>query len=208
MSHNDTDQLIEMARQGDQVAKNHLLQRYRQRLRRLVAALLDPRLSARIDPSDVLQNAMTNAAQKLPGYLHDQPVGFYPWIRQIVKEELIDIHRRHLHAHRRSVLKERDFEQFFSDASAADLAERLVSREPSPSSGSRQREKVEMVKACMACMTDAEQELLFMRFAEQMTVPEIADVLGILETAARSRVRRALERLSALISKGPNEDVF
>ena len=57
--------------------------RYRDRLRRLVAVRLDPRLAARADASDVVQEALADAARKLDGYLRDRPIPFYPWLRQL-----------------------------------------------------------------------------------------------------------------------------
>ena len=69
----DTDLLITLAQRGDTSARHQLLLRHRERLRRMVVSMLNPRLSARIDPSDVLQDAFAKAAQKLPDYLKDQP---------------------------------------------------------------------------------------------------------------------------------------
>lgn len=92
----DTDQLLDHARAGDTSAQAELLSRYRDRLRRMIAAFVDPQLAARLDPSDILQDALTTAAIKLPNYLEEQPIGFYPWLRQIVREQLIMAHRKHV----------------------------------------------------------------------------------------------------------------
>jgi RNA polymerase sigma-70 factor, ECF subfamily len=51
----DTDWLIEQARKGDAEAREGLFQRHRSRLRQMVSLRLDPRLAARVDPSDVVQ---------------------------------------------------------------------------------------------------------------------------------------------------------
>jgi RNA polymerase sigma-70 factor (ECF subfamily) len=49
----DTDHLLTRAAQGDVFARHSLLERFRPRLRRMVAVRLDRRLSARLDPSDL-----------------------------------------------------------------------------------------------------------------------------------------------------------
>lgn len=201
MKDDDTDQLVDLARAGDDSAQHQLLEKHRDRLRRMVVVLLDQRVSARIDPSDVLQSAIASAAKKLPDYLEQRPIAFYPWLRKIVKEELIDIHRHHIYAQRRSVAREHRPYRRISDASAMDLADRLISREPSPSTGANQQEQLESITAGLENLSDGDREILQMRFVEQLKVREIGEVLDIPEAAARSRVRRAIDRLSAFITK-------
>src|SRR5262245_15556504 len=82
----DTD-LLRRAGQGDPAARDELLRRYRPRLRQLVALRLDPRLAARIDPSDVVQETLAEASGKLAAYLRQQPLPFYPWLRQLAWRE-------------------------------------------------------------------------------------------------------------------------
>jgi RNA polymerase sigma-70 factor (ECF subfamily) len=192
----DTDSLIERAKAGDTSAQQSLLMRHHERLRRMISVFLDPRLSARVDPSDVLQDALTCAAARLPEYLRHQPVAFYPWLRQIVRNELIDIHRRHVLAQRRAVDREQTFGWGISDASAMRIADRLTSDESSPSQKLQAKERRDRVKAALSKLPSADRELLLMRCAEQLTVEEISEVLGISLTAVRSRLRRGLQKLS------------
>ena len=122
MTEPNSDQLLALAREGDKSAQQELLMLHRDRLKRMVSTYLDPQLAARLDPSDVLQEALTCAAVRLPQYLKEQPLGFYPWLRQIVREQLIVVHRKHVQAERRSVRKERSYFAGVSDASAMQLA--------------------------------------------------------------------------------------
>jgi RNA polymerase sigma-70 factor (ECF subfamily) len=199
MSMPDTDQLILLAKSGDQSAQQCLLSRHRERLKRMVDSMLDPRISARVDASDVLQEALIRASKKLPGYLQEQPVAFYPWIRQIVREILIDTHRRHLHADRRSVFREDRLDIHVSDDSAMKLAYRLTSREPSPSQLAGQRDIMERVKRVMIDLSSEDRELLLMRFDEQLRTSDMAAILAVSDVTVRSRLRRAIERLGRLV---------
>jgi RNA polymerase sigma-70 factor (ECF subfamily) len=54
----DSDELLERVRHDDPAARDRLLGRHRQRLRSLVALRMDPRLLPRVDPSDVVQEAL------------------------------------------------------------------------------------------------------------------------------------------------------
>ncbi len=200
MPETDTDRLLTLAQNGDSVALQRLLTRYRDRLRRMINVFLDPRVSARIDPSDVLQEVLVCAATRLPSYLEKRPIAFYPWLRQIVREQLIQVHRQHVQAERRSVRRERRLGAEISDASAMQLAERLVSSGTSPSQKMDAEEMKSKLKAALAELPETDRELLLMRCVEKLSIGEITAVLGISETAAKSRLRRGLQKLNRLLS--------
>src|SRR3954454_9926595 len=102
----DTEHLLNQAAHGDATARDRLLDRHRDRLKRMVAVRADPRLAARVDPSDVVQETLTEAAGKLDRSLAARPLPFYPWLRQLALERLATLHRRHVRAGRRSVARE------------------------------------------------------------------------------------------------------
>src|SRR5215831_17317260 len=94
----NTEQLLEQASRGDTAARD--------RLRSMVRVRMDRRLAARIDPSDVVQEALADAAGKLTDYLRRRPLPFYPWLRRLAWERLLALHRRHVRAGCRSVARE------------------------------------------------------------------------------------------------------
>ena len=59
-----TERLLEQVDRGDPSATGELMQRHRDRLRRMVAFRLDARVSARVDASDVVQEALAEAAER------------------------------------------------------------------------------------------------------------------------------------------------
>ena len=194
----DTDHLLERATAGDGAARDQLLQRYRRRLRRLVAVRFDPRLAARVDPSDVVQETLAEAAANLDRYLRERPLPFYPWLRQLAQRRLIDLHRRHVQARRRSVTREVG-PLGLPDHSALALADRLFARISSPSAGLRRQERRDRVRAALAALPEPDREVLVLRILEALPTRETAAVLGISEVAVRSRQVRALDRLKVLL---------
>ena len=90
--HDESEDLIRRAWEGDEAATEELFARYRDRLRQMVTVRMDPRLAARLDASDVVQETLVEASRRLPEYLQDQPLPFYPWLRQIAWERLVDLH--------------------------------------------------------------------------------------------------------------------
>ena len=129
----DTEQLLEQARQGDGGARQQLLARHRERLRRMVRVHLDRRLAARVDPSDVVQEALAEAAGKLSDYLRERPIPFYPWLRRLAWERLVKLHRRHIRTRKRSVTSEEAGALGLPDESALELASRVAGSGSSPS---------------------------------------------------------------------------
>src|SRR5947208_913191 len=99
----EVDDLIVRADGGDAEARQALLARHRDRLRQMVALRLDRRLARRVDASDVVQEALADADQDLSDYLRHRPMPFYAWLRRFAWDRLVEVHRAHLLADKRSV---------------------------------------------------------------------------------------------------------
>jgi RNA polymerase sigma-70 factor (ECF subfamily) len=164
----------------------------------MVALRLDRRLGARLDPSDVVQEALADAAVHLDEYLRDRPLPFYPWLRRFAWERLCKAHRHHIHAQRRSIHRE-ESEMPLPDESVRQLAHRLLAAGTSPSRRLIRQEQGHRVRAALAELAPRDREILVMRHLEQMETPEIAAALGITAGAVRNRQLRALIRLRTLL---------
>jgi RNA polymerase sigma-70 factor (ECF subfamily) len=189
----DTEQLLQRVERGDRSARGELLDRHSPRLRRLIGLRLDPRLAARIDPSDVLQETLAVADRRLPDYLRDRPMPFYPWLRRLACDQLAALRRQHIGAGKRSVLREEP--PALPDASVQELADRLFARTGSPSSRAMRTERRALVRAALNRLAERDREVLVLRHLEQLDSPEIAIVLEISEAAVHTRHLRALRRL-------------
>jgi RNA polymerase sigma-70 factor (ECF subfamily) len=195
----DTDELLNRSARGDVVARDELLVRHRPRLKQLVSYRMDRRLAARIDPSDVVQEVLAEAARRLPQYLHERPLPLYPWLRQLACDQLIVLYRRHVQAQRRSVSREEADFLALPEESACRLAERLADSASSPSKRLTRKEARQRVQTALRQLAAADREVLELRHLEQLSVAEVAAVLGINAAAARTRHLRALQRLRALL---------
>jgi RNA polymerase sigma-70 factor (ECF subfamily) len=200
----DTLALVGRIAAGDAAAVDLLLTRHRARLRHMVKVRLDDRIAARVDPSDVVQEALFDAARRLPDYALAPPLPFYPWLRQIAWDRLADLHKRHLRVQKRSVRREEPL-LALSDRSAIELARRLIDPRPGPTGRLLRREQRQRVQAAVARLDAADREILVLRHLEQMPVAEIAALMNISEGAVKMRRLRAVERLRALLDE-PNED--
>jgi RNA polymerase sigma-70 factor (ECF subfamily) len=190
-----TDQLLDRVERGDDGARSQLLERHRERLGSMVLLRMDRRLAARLDPSDVVQEALLVAADRLPEFARHRPVPFYVWLRQLTLDRLVEQHRRHIRAKRRSVRREEAELAQLSAESMGQLAERLAGHTSSPSAQLRREDLGRAVRQALAQLPERDREFLTLRHLEQLSIRDIASVLGITEGAAKVRHVRALERL-------------
>jgi RNA polymerase sigma-70 factor (ECF subfamily) len=196
----DTDQLVDAADRGSAEARGRLLERFRQRLAHMVKVRLDRRLAARVDPSDVVQEALLEAAARLDVYLRERPLPFYPWLRRIAWDRLADAHRRHLRASRRSIGREEP--PALSGESVQALAERLLAPvSGGPSARLRRQERRDHVRAALDRLPERDREVLVLRHLEDLSTAEAAAVLGVSEGAVKVRLLRAVQRLRDLLDQ-------
>ena len=202
----DTGELIAQVQRGNVVAQSKLLDRYRDRLRRMVSFRMDRRLRARIDPSDVVQEALAEAANGLKNYIQGPPVPFYIWLRSLAWQKLVRVHERHLRAHRRSVLRESHSLCSLTDESAHELADRLSLSATRPDHRILQSELKSRVLVALSQLSDRDRDLLISRHLEQLSISEIARILNCTEGVVRTRHTRALARLARVIDLDDREE--
>src|SRR5947209_9628978 len=127
------DELVRRATLGEVAALAELFSCYRGRLRQMIRLRLDRRLQGRVDPSDVLQEAYIDLAEKLPEYAGRAAIPFFVWLRMVVGERLLRVHRHHLGAAMRDATREISLHRgAFPEASSASLAAHLLGRRPRP----------------------------------------------------------------------------
>ncbi|HUE72652.1 MAG TPA: sigma-70 family RNA polymerase sigma factor [Pirellulaceae bacterium] len=196
----DTEELLRRAADGRGSAVEELFDRHRPRLRQMIAVWIDPRLSPRLDPSDVVQDTLVEAHGSLADFLRKRPLPFYPWLRQMAWNRLVDLHRRHLLAGRRSISREDPRGMAISDQSMERLSRKLTASHADPARRMIRKELAQRVRTALDRLPAAAREILVLRHMEQLSVKEIAVILGIAEGTAKSRHFRALEQLRHLLA--------
>jgi RNA polymerase sigma-70 factor (ECF subfamily) len=193
----DTRALLDRAAAGDPDAPGELLANHRDALRAFVEQHLDPAVRARVDPSDVVQEAQADMARQLPDFLGRRPMPFHLWARKAAYNRVLNARRDH-RAARRDVGRETT-----PDTSSLALARSILDPGPSPSESAAARELAERVAGAVAGLDEADREVLLMRQAERLPYEEVGCLLGLTAEAARQRYGRALIRLrQALAAAG------
>jgi RNA polymerase sigma-70 factor (ECF subfamily) len=200
----ETEALILRAGAGDEAALATLWERHRRRLRQMVRLRLDRRLQGRVDPSDVLQEAYIDLAQRLPEYARDRPLPPYLWLRLIAGQRLIQVHRRHLGTAMRDAGREVSlYRGALPQASSVSLAAQLLGRFTTASQAAVRAERQLQLQAVLNGMDPMDREILALRHFEELSNGEAAEVLGLSKTAANNRYIRALGRLRDLLESIP-----
>jgi len=201
----ETEDLLKRVENGDEAARSCLFDRHRDRLKRMVGVHLDRRLLPRVDPSDVVQDALAEACKQLSDYVRDRPVAFYPWLRRFAWECLVSLHEKHVLAGRRSVAREAFSVTSLSQHSAEQLVDRLATLSQAPERRLMEAELKAQIREALAKLSERDREILVLRNLEMLSSSEIASMLGISEAAVRTRLTRALDRLSRKIESLPRK---
>lgn len=186
---------LSRVRRGEPDALAALLDFYRRRLKRMVQLRLDARLSARVDPSDVLQEVYLDAASRVQSYCQEPKVAFYIWLRGLAWDRLMKLQRRHLGAKCRAAT----LEMRLPTESSAVLFTQLLAGQASPSQALLREELQQRVQRALTRLSAADREVILMRHFEDLSNAEVAQALGLSESGATRRHGRAVLRLKGVL---------
>lgn len=195
--------LVARARAGDRNAFSDWFDSLRGSLKEQVRLRLVGRMLRRVDASDVVQELFLDADRRLPE-LEQSELPLDGWIRILLKQRLVDLQRRHIHAAKRSVLREQRIDR--SGSKVANIAQWMVADVSSPSMHLQKVEAHAQVRSILADLPDVDCEVLVLRHFKNLTNAEVAAAIGISVNAASNRYVRALshfrERLHAISAAG------
>jgi len=199
-----TEELERRLKSGDLEALAELFTRERERLWRVIHFRLAEPLRGRLEPEDVLQEAFLAASQRLKYYVESPATSPFIWLRMIVNQTLVDLHRQHLGAQRRDAAREVSIDRApYVEATSVSVAIQLVKNFTSPSGAAARADTLGLVQSAIEQMDPIDREVLALRHFEELTNSEVAEALGIEQKAASIRYVRALRRLKEVLSQVP-----
>jgi RNA polymerase sigma-70 factor (ECF subfamily) len=197
----ETQRLLAAAGGGDREALAQLLARHHRWLLSFAASRIDPRLSARVDASDVVQETQMDVCARLDDFLRRRPVSFRAWMLKTAYDRLGKLKRQHIVTKRRSVLREVPLE----DDSSLQLADRLIASQNSPWERICRDELAGRVRQALARLNEQDREVLLLRYVEDLDNQEIGYLLDLAPKTVSKRHGRALLRLHAELSADDRE---
>jgi len=203
----DPEALIAWLRRDGQTALAELFDRCAGQFRRMICARLDGRAAARVDPSDVIQEAYLDASRQLRAYLANPNRSPVDWLRFLTNRRLLAELRRHLGTQKRDARREVALgEPAMPDASWLWLSQQVLDDGTSPSMKAIRKETVLKVEEMLSGMGPLDREILAIRLYHGQTNGETAEALGISPSAASKRYARAVARLKECLAC-PDGDV-
>ena len=178
-------ELIERARVGDQAALGELLEKYRRYLWGLADKMLDDRVAARIDASDIVQQTCLSVHKQITEFEGNDDAQFAAWLRQIHERNIRNAARNLLHAGKRAI----DREKRVSDAEA------YAARQTTASQHAVRSEESARLAQAIAQLPQDEQEALRRRYLDGESMVEIATGMGLTKDALVWLMKRAMASL-------------
>lgn len=180
------DSLI-LGRQGDRSAQEELFGRWRPLLRLQARHLLGAELSARMDPSDIVQETMEQAFQDLNQFRGSTEAEWVGWLQTLLAGHA-DKARRHHRAIKRDLRRE----------SAYPASQLTDPRAGQPVQGIDSDQAIRLAAAIEQLPSDMRQVIL-RRVFDRIPFAVLAEELGRSAGAARVLWTRALHRLQELL---------
>ncbi|MDX1927549.1 MAG: sigma-70 family RNA polymerase sigma factor [Pirellulaceae bacterium] len=197
ITHQHIQNVLQKAKSGDQESVGELLGVYRDYLLGIAVARLDPRIRARCNPSDVVQETMLEAYRDFHQFRGGHEREFLAWIRQILANNLARMVEVHLLTDKRDLRRERRIEPL-PNASGSRLENRdhwFTDNGSSPSSILQKKEQLSAVLERIARLPSNYRDVLILRHIEDLPFDEVGARLGKSAGAVRMLWLRALEQL-------------
>lgn len=184
------------AKAGDATCLGELLAVYRDYLLGIAVAKLDPRVRARCNPSDVVQETLMEAFRDFHQFRGGLEREFLAWIRQILSNNLARMVELHVLTDKRDLRRERPIEQAVAGESKLERRDYWLTAEgQSPSSVLQKKEQLATVLERINKLPAHYRDVLLLRHIEELSFEDVADRLGKSAGAVRMIWLRALEQL-------------
>ena len=175
------------------------LERFRSYLRLLARMHLDPRLQAKLDPSDLVQQTFLQAHQARDQFRGTTEAELAAWLRQILARNLAHA-VRDLGRARRDVALERSLERALEQSSVR-LEAWLTAEASSPSAQAQRNEQVLRLADALAALPESQREAVVLHYWQDWPVGDIARHLGRSPAAVAGLLKRGLKQLRSQLKE-------
>src|SRR5262245_35687422 len=183
--------LLARARAGDADTLGRLLDSYRNYLRLMASTQMGPALRVRLDPSDLVQEALLEAHRDFAQFGGGSEPELLAWLRRILARNLLDQARRN-QAQVRDHSRQESLEVLMED-SGSSLVAALAARGPSPSSHASRREQAVLLADALERLPPDYREVIVLRNMQHLPFEDIAQQMGRKTGTVRMLWARALE---------------
>jgi RNA polymerase sigma-70 factor (ECF subfamily) len=175
----DEESLIRRAQQHDQVALTRIYEENFDRIYRYIVLKIGDRTEA----EDMTQQVFLNMLKSISSYKW-QGMPFTSWLYRIAHNQIVDYLRKK------------------SRRATVPIDETIAAAGDDPARAALGRVEIEEVAVAAKKLTMAQQEVISLRFAGELSVAEVARVMGKSEGAIKALQHSAIVALRRVLSPG------
>jgi RNA polymerase sigma-70 factor (ECF subfamily) len=198
MSEKDLNSLSDRVREGSAEALGEYLNAIKPRLVGLLHHLTGEHLQRVVETEDLFQEVARSAIASL-AKIPRENLDVDAWLERLARRRMVDAHREHFGAAKRSQSRNQVFSQMGSDDSEGEghFEQLLIASITSPSLAASRNFKLAQLQTALAQLPSEQQELLRLRYSEGLPTAMIAEQMGKTDVAVRvmlSRIIAALQK--------------
>jgi RNA polymerase sigma-70 factor (ECF subfamily) len=175
------------------------LDRYRAYLHLLARAHLRPRMQAKLDASDIVQQTLLDAHQKQAQFRGTSEGERLAWLKQILANNLADAVRGMARA-KRDVSRERSLDQEVT-GSFSRVEGWLAQVQSSPSQQTVRAEELLQLTDALGDLPAAQREAIVLHHLQGLTLAEVGQQLDKTPAAVAGLLHRGLKQLRELMAE-------
>ncbi len=193
-SKHKTQQLVTLAKGGDESALDQLCRVYAERVRWMVRFRMGKELRRKLDSMDVVQDALLHALGGIEDFTYENEGDFVRWLSRIVENVLRD-HWDRLHAEKRDIRKEVRLDNYGTTTAGGFFGSVAPNKATTPSVIMSRKEELDKLEKAIDTLKAEYKEVIVLTKIEGLGYQDIGDRLGKSSEAIRKLVSRAMTAL-------------
>ncbi len=167
--------------------------KHREHLCNMIRLRMNPKIAARVDASDIVQEVFVRANRELSISSLKPQIAPLVWLRQIAKHLIAETHRKNFRQ-KRNPNVEMKVDRFDLDLLTSSIAGSLES------CGTKmaKQETIQRIRELLKEMPEFDREILELKHVDGLTFRNIADAMELNLDTVKKRYYRALERFKCL----------
>jgi len=192
-----TQELVTLAKEGDNSALEQLCRVYGERVRRIIRLRMGKEIRPRLDSMDLVQDALICALGGLRDFTYKNEGDFLRWLSRIAQNALRDSLDK-LHAAKRDIRREVRLENYEPTSGIGAVRTPRTIESTTPSVIMSRKEDLDKLERAIDELKPEYREVIVLTKIEGLSYKEIADRLGKSPDAVRMLVPSAMAELTTV----------